>query len=75
MQAIVRYSTAHTETAPPLLASVAESARLLSVSEKYIRALMAEGKLATIRLGRRTMVRRDEVEALAVSGCDGTKVS
>lgn len=57
-------------TIPPLsneklLYSIAESATILSVSEPTIHRRVADGTLPTIRIGRRRLVSRSTLEAIA----------
>ncbi len=47
------------------LLTVAEAAERLRVTTRFIRMLIAEGKLPALRLGRRSIrLRRDEVDDL-----------
>lgn len=55
-------------TTQPLLLDVGETARLLNVSERYVRLLYARGDLPLVRLGRRTLVRRADVENIVALG-------
>jgi len=50
---------------PPLLISIAESARLLSLSRRSIERLIASGELASRRLRSRRLVLRESLENLA----------
>jgi excisionase family DNA binding protein len=61
--------TSNTMTATlPLLLDVAETARLLNVSVRFVRILGARGSLPLVRLGRRTLVRRADLDALVARG-------
>jgi excisionase family DNA binding protein len=46
------------------LMTVPEVARELRISERTIWRLIRSGKLKPVRLGKRTLVRRDDVEAM-----------
>jgi excisionase family DNA binding protein len=47
----------------PLLLSVPEAAAVLGISKRYAQLLIAGGALPTIRLGRRRLVHRADLEA------------
>jgi excisionase family DNA binding protein len=51
----------------PLL-DVNEAASMLHVSARYVRALLARGQLPVVRLGRRTLIRRTDLEAIIARG-------
>jgi excisionase family DNA binding protein len=51
-----------------LLVTVQEAAELLHVSVRYVRSLMARGKIPVVRLGRRTLIRRSDLDALIARG-------
>lgn len=51
----------------PLL-DVNEAATMLHVSVRYVRALLARGQLPVVKLGRRTLVRRADLEAVIARG-------
>ena len=51
----------------PLL-DVWETAEMLHVSVRYVRALVARGTLPVVRLGRRTLVRRTDIEKIIDQG-------
>jgi excisionase family DNA binding protein len=51
----------------PLL-DVNETAETLHISVRYVRALLARGDLPVVRLGRRTLVRRADLEAVIARG-------
>lgn len=53
--------------ARPLL-DVREAATMLHISVRYVRVLLARGDLPLVRLGRRTLVRRADVEAVIARG-------
>ena len=43
---------------------VSETARLLSLSVRSVRYLIRSGRLAHVRLGRRVLIRHQDIEAL-----------
>lgn len=45
-----------------LLLSMLEAARLCGVCQKHVWTLAKRGDLATVKLGRRRMIRREELE-------------
>ncbi len=47
---------------------VEEAAHMLCVSVRFIRILLTRGDLPVVRLGRRTLVRRADVDALVERG-------
>jgi excisionase family DNA binding protein len=49
----------------PLLVSVPETARLLGIGERMVWDLLQKEHLRTIKIGRRTLVPRADVERLA----------
>lgn len=51
----------------PLL-DVPEAAAMLHVSERYVRLIVARGQLACVRLGRRTLIRRADLDAVIARG-------
>jgi len=51
----------------PLL-DVNEAATMLHISVRYVRKLLARGDLPVVRLGRRTLVRRADLEAVIARG-------
>ncbi|MGB8294778.1 MAG: helix-turn-helix domain-containing protein [Polyangia bacterium] len=53
---------------PRPLLSVPEAADMLAVSTRYIRVLLARGAIPVVRLGRRTLVRRTDVDAIIARG-------
>ena len=48
----------------PLTLSISETAKVLSLGRTSIYALIAEGRLETLKLGRRTLVRTDSIRRL-----------
>ena len=54
--------------APRLLFSRAEVAILLNLSPRQLTRQIDNNKLRIVRIGRRTMVHRDEVERFAANG-------
>jgi excisionase family DNA binding protein len=53
--------------ARPLM-DVDEAAHMLCVSVRFVRILLTRGDLPVVRLGRRTLVRRADVDALVARG-------
>jgi excisionase family DNA binding protein len=51
-----------------LLVDVDKAAEMLSVSVRYIRALLTRGGLPVVRLGRRTLIRCSDIEAMVARG-------
>ena len=68
---VVNGTTAETSQAfranRPLL-DVRETAEMLHVSVRYVRTLVARGVLPVVRLGRRTLVRRTDIEKIIDEG-------
>ncbi len=58
---------------PKLLLSIVEAAHLLGVCERTCRSLAAEGTLQTVKIGRRTLVRRADVLRIAAGGSNGSR--
>ena len=52
----------------PLLASVAETGRILSLGRTTIYHLIREEKLDVVKIGRRTLIRIDSIQRLAREG-------
>jgi excisionase family DNA binding protein len=48
--------------------SLGEVAEALGLSQVYVRKLASEGKIATVRFGKRVMVRGLELERVAAEG-------
>lgn len=48
---------------------VADAARYLGVSERHVRRLADDGRVKTIRIGRRLLLPDSEVARLAAEGC------
>lgn len=59
---------AATDLAARPLLDVKEAATMLHVSVRYVRVLLARGDLPVVRLGRRTLVRRADLEAVIARG-------
>lgn len=56
-------------TAPPLVATVAEAAKILRLSEGTVRDLIAAGRLGRVpHVGRRTLLAGVELERFAAAG-------
>jgi len=53
---------------PKLTYSIAEAAESLGLSQVYVRKLIAIGKIASVRFGKRVMVRKPELERVATEG-------
>ncbi len=67
-----RFTKGDADVDPDLL-TVKEAASLLSVSERTLWKMIAEGRLAAIRLSRRiTRIHRTEVRALIDGASPGT---
>lgn len=49
-----------------LLCSIPEAARALGVGRSKLYELIGEGRLATVHIGRRRLVRMDSIRALAL---------
>jgi excisionase family DNA binding protein len=56
------------ETEAPRLIGAARAAESLGVSERHLRNLVVRGHLRFVRLGRRVLVPREELERLAREG-------
>ena len=52
----------------PICASINETARALGVGRTKIYELINAGRLETVKIGRRTLVRTDSIRALAGEG-------
>lgn len=59
------------EVEPRLLLSQIAAAHALSISRRAISCLLADGRLNSVHIGGRVLVRRSEVEQMAVSGVPG----
>jgi excisionase family DNA binding protein len=51
-----------------ILASIPEAVRMLSVGRSTLYRLISDGKLETVKIGRRTLIRVDSIKALAAQG-------
>ena len=51
-----------------LLWPIKDAAEALGVSDRWLRQLIADGKLETVLLGTRRMIRADEIRRLADEG-------
>jgi excisionase family DNA binding protein len=49
------------ESPSPLLCSVAETASLLNITERYVAKLIASRDLPSVKLGRRRLIRHDDL--------------
>lgn len=57
------------KNAPPaLLISANEPARLLGVSSRFVRLLWVRGQVPVVKLGRRRLLRRSDLEAIIARG-------
>ena len=56
--------------APPArrLLSVDETAQALGVCSRHLRTLIVRGQVRSVRLGRRVLVPREEIDRLATAG-------
>ena len=52
----------------PIFASINETARALGVGRTKIYELINAGRLETVKIGRRTLVRTDSIRALTGEG-------
>lgn len=52
----------------PLLVSVAGAAEALNLGRTSVYALINDGRLETVKLGRRTLVRVESIKRLAAEG-------
>lgn len=57
-----------TTPSAPLLISLAECARMLGVSTRFVRILANRNQLRLVRLGRRALVPRAEIDRLVAEG-------
>ena len=48
-----------------ILASIPEATRMLSVGRSTLYRLISDGKLQTVKIGRRTLIRMDSIQSLA----------
>jgi excisionase family DNA binding protein len=55
-------------SALPLLLDVATAAQTLSISVRYLRLLISRRKVPAVRLGRRVLVRRRDIDAVVEHG-------
>ena len=60
-------STPPEEGLTPILLSRTEAARLLGIGRTTLDRLVAEGAITTVRIGRRALVHRAEVERFAAA--------
>lgn len=58
---MVHISTGECNGAEPLAVDVNEAARLLSISERKLHYLLADGTIPSIRLGRRRLIRMEDL--------------
>ncbi len=56
----------------PLLLTTRQVARLLQVSERTVRTMLADGRLQAVKLGTATRIPRGEVEKLALPSCSAS---
>lgn len=65
-----KHNTENPDRNPSLkpLMQVPEAADMLCVSPRYVRVLQQRGDLPVVRLGRRTLVRRTDVDAIVARG-------
>jgi excisionase family DNA binding protein len=53
-----------------VLVSIADAGRMLSVGRSTLYRLIGEGRLETVKIGRRTLVRTASIRALAGAPAD-----
>lgn len=58
---------------PSILCSVGEAASALSVGRTFTYSLIKQGRLETVKLGRRTLVKVESIRALIDSANGGAK--
>lgn len=68
---MVHSATAECSGSEPLAVDCTTAARLLSISERKLHYLVADGSLPSIKLGRRRLIRMDDLRALLAS-CEVT---
>ena len=56
-----------------MLASIPDAAEMLSVGRSTLYRLIAENKLQTVKIGRRTLVRVASIRALAGDDASGAR--
>lgn len=61
-------NTGSREKVSQRLVSLPEAARALGVSDRFLRILAERGQLRFTRLGRRVLIRIEEVDRLAAEG-------
>ena len=52
------------QSQPPLLTSVKAACQSLNVGRTYLYSLINEGRLETVKLGRRTLIKVSSIQAL-----------
>jgi excisionase family DNA binding protein len=58
-------------TNPPKLLSVAEASKYIGISERYLRSLIAERKVQTVRIGGRVVLRLVDLDRWIESKLEG----
>lgn len=58
-------------TAPPAAYSPAEAAAQLSISRSHVYNMMTAGALTSVKIGRRRIIPRTEIERLLKEGASG----
>lgn len=53
----------------PLLITIQDARRLLGIGTTKLYALIGEGHLEVVKIGRRTLVRYESLKRLASEGC------
>lgn len=56
------------QSRPPLLIALRDAGHALAISERTIRQLALDGRIVTVRIGRRVLVPRAELERIAREG-------
>jgi excisionase family DNA binding protein len=49
---------------PALIASINDTSRALGIGRTSVYRLIAEGKLATVKIGRRTLIKTESIRTL-----------
>jgi excisionase family DNA binding protein len=52
---------------PSILVSKKDAARLLSISESMLEKMVRRGELEAVRIGKKTLFRRDHIENLTLT--------
>jgi len=68
MEAAQSISQSAKESVTPLLRTISDACALLSISPATAYRMIDAGTLATVRIGRRRLVKTDSIKALAEQG-------